>query len=159
MAKKVGRPRKHGYHLRTNKTKMKRPGRPRKPGPKKGTFGAKIGALKRQARAKAKKKAPLRLQMKAMEIISRRTQPKWRINILQPELDKEITVGGRVASSWIKALAWDDSKGAVLMYLLSGRLYEYILPFYIFEGWFYAHSKGTYFHYKNIRQYKCTRLI
>lgn len=159
MARKVGRPAKRGRHLRSTKPKMGKPGRPRKRGVRKGTFGAKIGGLKRSAAARARKKPSKRVQMKAMEIISRRTQPRWRITILQPELDKEVTVGGRVASSWIRALAWDNNRGVALMYLLSGRLYEYVLPFYIFEMWFYAHSKGTYFHYKNIRKYPCTRLV
>jgi len=33
------------------------------------------------------------------------------------------------------------------MVLKNGYIYHFKIPFRIWEGWYYAHSKGTYFNY------------
>ena len=99
-------------------------------------------------------KARTRRRYKAVSIISRRTQPQWRIRVKVPRLDRKVFLGGKVASSWIAALAWDPRTSEALMYLIDGHLYAYKMKFKIYRGWYYAHSKGTYFWYKNIRNEK-----
>lgn len=77
-----------------------------------------------------------------IEIVARRGQPQ--VTALVPRIRKE-DVGGSVASSWISALAWDETRGITLMSLLDGKLYDVPIPFKMFERWFYALSKGTFF--------------
>lgn len=86
-----------------------------------------------------------RVKRKKIEVISRKAQPQWKIKVRVSRLEKKVSVEGEVASSWIAALKWDADKKIAIMYLLSGLWYSYKIPFAKFEGWYYAHSKGTYF--------------
>jgi len=95
---------------------------------------------------------------KDITIISRRTQPKWQVTKEVAALDKGISFEGNVSSSWISALSWDADKGEALMYLLDGKLYVAKIPFSLFEGWYYAHSKGTYWHEMGLNKYKWKRI-
>lgn len=75
-----------------------------------------------------------------IEIVSRRGQPQ--ITAVVQQLKEQI-MGGVVSSSWIAGLYW---KGKwVLMELINGYSYNVYIPFRVFEEWYYAHSKGTFF--------------
>lgn len=89
-------------------------------------------------------------------IVSRVGQPQVTVEV--PQL-KQGDVGGRVASSWISALAWDQNRGFALMNLINGYLYDVFIPFKIFEEWFYAHSKGTYFNGNIKGKFKVVRVL
>ncbi len=75
-------------------------------------------------------------------IVSRKGQPQVTVTV--PRI-KEGDIGGRVSSSWISNLQWDSSGKRALMLLLNGYFYDVFIPFTIYEEWFYAHSKGTFF--------------
>lgn len=77
-----------------------------------------------------------------IEIVARKGQPQV---IARVSRFKKEDVGGAVASSWISALAWDETRGITLMSLIDGKLYDVPIPFKMFEQWFYALSKGTFF--------------
>ena len=95
---------------------------------------------------------------KEITIISRRSQPKWQVTAEVAALDKGISFEGNVSSSWISALSWDAERQVALMYLLDGKLYVAKIPFSLFEGWYYAHSKGTYWHEMGLNNYKWKRI-
>lgn len=78
-----------------------------------------------------------------LEIIARTGQPQVKAKVAR--LEKKVAIGGGVASSWISALQWDPTRGIVLMALINGYLYDVPIPFKMFEQWYYALSKGTFF--------------
>ena len=81
-----------------------------------------------------------RAKTRRIEIVSRRGQPQIIATVQQL---KEQIMGGVVSSSWISALYW---KGKwVLMELINGYSYNVYIPWKMFEEWYYAHSKGTFF--------------
>ena len=98
-----------------------------------------------------------RTKLRTLKSISRKGQPSPVITV--PRIEKAISPGGGVASSWISALQWDNDKKDALMYLINGYLYSFKIPFKIFEQWFYATSKGTFFNYMIKGRYKYKRLL
>jgi len=66
----------------------------------------------------------------------------------------------RVSSSWIAALGYIKKRKVVTMNLIDGHIYHIIgVPFKVFEEWYNAHSKGTFWHVKNIRdKYKVVKI-
>jgi hypothetical protein len=85
-------------------------------------------------------------QYKKITVISRRTDPHHKIRIKVHRLDKKVAASGNVSSSWISYLEWNPFAQTVTMGLIDGWNYVYRMPFKLFEGWYYAHSKGTYWH-------------
>jgi hypothetical protein len=85
-----------------------------------------------------------RVKKEKMELVARRGQPQAiaRVPVL-----KKADVGGRISSSWIAELLWDNSRNVAIMILIIGYVYDVFIPFKIFRQWFYAVSKGTYFNY------------
>ena len=81
---------------------------------------------------------------KTIEVISRRTDPAFRIDVKLPKLDRSVPSSGNVASSWIAYLEWNPYAETVTMGLLDGRNYVYKMTFEEYTGWYYAKSKGTY---------------
>ena len=79
-----------------------------------------------------------------IEVISRRSDPAFRIDVKLPKLDRSIPSSGNVASSWIAYLEWNPNNNTVTMGLLDGMNYVYNMTFEEYTGWFYALSKGTY---------------
>lgn len=111
--------------------------------------------------APPKEKRPTHAEMfrkkkREIEIISRRTQPQWKRKVVVERLKKKEGAGGIVSSSWIWSLEW-TGRGWVIMTLLNGYTYNVYIPFKIWEGWYYAHSKGTYFNYIIKSKYKVVR--
>ena len=75
-------------------------------------------------------------------IVSRKDQPQVTAQVQRlVRQDME----GPVSSSWIANLAWDNTKKIALMLLINGYFYDVYIPFKVFEEWFHAHSKGTFF--------------
>ena len=72
-----------------------------------------------------------------------------------PRLEKKEGTGGMVASSWIASIQWMGNWA--YMVLLNGYSYNVYIPFRMFEEWYYAHSKGTYFNYAIKDKYKVVR--
>jgi hypothetical protein len=92
---------------------------------------------------------------RTIQIVSRRGQPQVETEVLRL---KRQDIGGSVSSSWISALAWDNKNDKALMYLLNGYFYDVFITFKVFEEWYYAHSKGTFFN-ENIKdKYKVVRV-
>ena len=79
-----------------------------------------------------------------IEVISRRTDPAFRIDVKLPKLDRSIPSSGNVSSSWIAYLEWNPFNKTVTMGLLDGWNYVYNMTFEEYTGWYYANSKGTY---------------
>lgn len=75
-----------------------------------------------------------------IEIVSRRGQPRVRAEVKRI---KKAEIGGYVSSSWIAIIEWRDDHA----YMMTLDDYEYniYIPFDVFEAWYYAHSKGTFF--------------
>jgi len=100
-----------------------------------------------------------RQKTKKIEVVSRKSQgPKWKMTIKAPVLDKSISVGGQVASSWISAIVWDATNRDALMYLLNGYFYSFQIPFKVYQQWYYSPSKGTFFNEYIKGKYKYKRL-
>lgn len=97
-----------------------------------------------------------RKRKREIEIISRKTQPQWKMKVSVARLKKKEGAGGIVSSSWIWSLEW-TGKGWVIMTLLNGYTYNVYIPFKRWEGWYYAHSKGTYFNEIIKGKYKVVR--
>ena len=86
---------------------------------------------KKHATHPVRKKTRIRkhVKKKEIEIISRRTQPRWKTVQTVEALEKKISFEGQVSSSWIAALAWDADRKEALMYLKDGKLYIAKIPF------------------------------
>ena len=83
----------------------------------------------------------------AQEVISRVSEGiRSRIVVDLPTLDVAVPSSGNVASSWIAYLEWNPTNRTVTMGLLSGWNYVYRMPFSLYQGWYYANSKGTFWH-------------
>ena len=89
-----------------------------------------------------------------IEIVSRRGQP--RVIAVVPRLARQ-DIEGPVSSSWISNLAWDNTRRIALMLLINGYFYDVFIPFNLFEEWFVAHSKGTFFNQKIRKRYDVVR--
>lgn len=72
-----------------------------------------------------------------------------------PKLEIAAGVGGMISSSWISSLEWQGKW--VLMTLLNGYSYNVYINKRLFEQWFYAHSKGTFFNYMIKGKFKVVR--
>lgn len=93
-----------------------------------------------------------------VDIVSRKTQPQIRAEV--QALKKQDVALSRVSSSWIAALGYIKSRKVVTMNLISGHTYHILgVSFKVFEEWYNAHSKGTFWHVKNIKDnYKVVRI-
>ena len=69
---------------------------------------------------------------------------------------KKREMGGPVSSSWIAMIEWNPN-GYAYFETLQGFRYNVFIPFDMFEEWFYAHSKGTYFNYMIKDKFKVER--
>ena len=87
-------------------------------------------------------------------IVSRRGQPQ-----IVAEVKRLVRqdIEGPVASSWISNLAWDNTRKVALMLLINGYFYDVFISFNLFEEWFVAHSKGTFFNQKIKGKFKVVR--
>lgn len=108
----------------------------------------------RRAKRKAQRiikrhKAPHIVKRK-IEIIARRGQPTGIQEI--PDIP-----GGVVASSWINRITWDDGNFAVMTTII-GYIYALYIPFRLYQEWYWALSKGTFFNKRIKNQYKVKRL-
>ena len=90
-----------------------------------------------------------------IKIVSRKGQPQVIAKVQR--LTKQ-DIEGPVSSSWISDLAWDKKRKLALMRLLNGYFYEVHIPFRVFEEWFHAHSKGTFFNGNIKKIYTVVRL-
>ena len=65
-----------------------------------------------------------------------------------------------VSSSWIAALAYNKGLKEGIMHLGNGYVYAIEdLPFKVFEQWYNAHSKGTFFNHMIKDKYKVVRKL
>lgn len=116
----------------------------------KGRLKLSTRKAKRKAQRIIKRHKTPYIAKRKIEIISRKGQPKATQMI-------EDIKGGPVASSWISRITWDDGNFAV-MSLLNGWVYAVYIPMRIYQEWYWAHSKGTFFNVKIKKQYKVKRL-
>lgn len=87
-------------------------------------------------------------------IVSRVGQPQVVAEV--PRLVRQ-DIEGPVSSSWISNLAWDNTRKIALMLLINGYFYDVFIPFNVFEEWFAAHSKGTFFNQRIRKKYDVVR--
>lgn len=76
-------------------------------------------------------------------IVSRRGQPQVTVEV--PTFKKQSFELKAVSSSWIADLGYIKEQNIATMVLLDGKIYHFQIPFKLFEAWYYAHSKGTFF--------------
>lgn len=100
-----------------------------------------------------------RIKTKKIEVITRRTEAVWKREEEVARLEPKVSVEGAVSSSWIASIGWDARAKVALMLTLAGYFYQFKVPFKIFEAWYYAHSKGTYFNYAVKDKYPYKRLF
>lgn len=122
--------------------------------PKKRRFKGRLKLSTRRTKRKAQRiikrhKAPHIVKRK-IEIIARKGQPTGVQEI--PDIP-----GGPVASSWISRTTWDDGNFAV-MTTMAGYVYAVYIPFRVYQEWYWALSKGTFFNKRIKNQYKVKRL-
>lgn len=101
-----------------------------------------------------------KIKTKEIAIVTRKEQPvpaKF-IYAEAKALSSKYVQGGMVSSSWISEVEWLPKKKAAFMSTINGWEYLFYIPFTIFEQWYYAHSKGTYFNYYVKDKYRYTRL-
>ena len=110
----------------------------------------------------AKEKRRFRKKKRTIEIVGRRYHysgepgigvplspiKNWKYKVKIDRLDPRVAASGNVASSWISYLEWNPYNKLTTMGLMDGWNYVYDMKFKEFEGWYYANSKGTYWHYK-----------
>ena len=102
------------------------------------------------------------VKKKEIDIVSRRGQPQVAAAV--PILKKQDVPETPVSSSWISHLAYNKKDNIAKMGTYDKRTgitrdYEVKLPMSVFAGWYYAHSKGTYFN-ENIRgKFPLRRLV
>lgn len=100
-----------------------------------------------------------KIKEKEIEIVTRKEQPlpahlkQMKVSALARQ---DIPLQ-RVSSSWIKELGYHKKEGFAVMTTLQGYGYYIYMPFGVFEAWYYAHSKGTYFNYQVKGKYTITR--
>lgn len=95
-----------------------------------------------------------------IKVITRKEQVGIEREIEIYALKKQDVVLSAVASSWIADLGYIAKRKVVTMVLTDGHIYHIIgVPFEVFEEWLHAHSKGTFWHVKNIKDnYKIIRI-
>jgi len=110
------------------------------------------------AKAKRYKKRFIsrRPKTREIEIVSRRGQPQVTVQV--PALKRQELEMASVASSWISHLSYDKGLGYATMVLIDGHIYTIKMPFKVFEEWFHAHSKGTFFNRRVRTQFTVRRL-
>ena len=113
--------------------------------------------INRREIAYRKRALSRRAKTRKIEIVSRRGQPQVIVDV--PAMKRQQLEMMAVSSSWISNLAYDKGLRYATMVLKDGHIYKILkLPFKIFEEWYYAHSKGTFFN-ENIRnKYTIQRL-
>lgn len=101
-----------------------------------------------------------REKTKEIAIITRKEQPQHTkfIYVEAKALSPKYIQGGMVSSSWIEEVQWIPEQKAAYMSTQTGYEYYFYIPFAIFEQWYYAHSKGTYFNYYIKDKYRYRRL-
>ena len=110
-----------------------------------------------QRQIRYKKRAITRkVKRHKVTVVTRKEQPIQDLEIEVPALKEKQIIGGRVASSWIATINW--IKIFAKMTLLNGYEYYVYIPFDVFEGWYYAHSKGTFFNGNIKGKYKVLRI-
>lgn len=91
-----------------------------------------------------------------IKIVSRKGQPEIRAEIRR--FKKQSFELGAVASSWIADIGYVAEQNIATMVLKDGKIYHFQIPFKLFEEWFHAHSKGTFFNQKIRDKYSWTRI-
>ena len=120
----------------------------------------KVNTLKKFPTQPKLKVSKIRKKVKTreVEIISRKAQGrKWKMTATVPRLEKKVSAGGAVASMWIAEIYWVAERGWAHMVLLNGYGYNVYIPFSVFEAWYYATSKGTFFNYMIKDKYRVVR--
>lgn len=68
----------------------------------------------------------------------------------------------RVSSSFITSVEFvykrGTDSGRLVIWMISGRAYDYMIPFDLWEGFYYAHSKGSYYNSYIKGQYRSSRV-
>ena len=105
-----------------------------------------VGRKRKRGRKPASFKGTLKrdlspYQTKNIDIVSREGQPQVRYRV--PMLKQQNIPSRPVSSSWIADLGYED--GVAEMGTQSGRDYDIELPIEVFNEWFHAHSKGTFY--------------
>jgi len=89
-----------------------------------------------------------RQQTREIEIVSRRSQgTKALIVARMPKIERKDYPVKPVSSTWIDQLGYDYS-GKYAIMVTDGKIYHCYMDFLLFEDWYYAHSKGTFFNIK-----------
>jgi hypothetical protein len=134
--------------FRPSKPKKKK-GRKRKPGPKP---------------RKAKTPARRTTKPKSITIISRKEQQQPVIRVTTSGPPKKSYPLRHVSSSWIGQLGYSPDFDEITMVTFDkkGNRRGYAIkdvPFSVWEGWYMAHSKGTYFNKVIKGNYKIEQLF
>ena len=112
-----------------------------------------------QRQIRYKKRAITRkVKRHKVKVVTRKGQPIQDLEIEVPKLKKQ-DIGGRVASSWIANIIWHEKRNHAVMSLIKNhRVYDVFIPFKVFEQWYWAHSKGTFFNGNIKGKYRVERV-
>jgi len=97
-----------------------------------------------------------KVKHRTIKVVSRKGQPQ--VTVQAPAMKKQQLEMAAIASSWIANLAYDKGLGYATMVLIDGHIYTIKMPFKVFEEWYYAHSKGTFFNERVKKEYTVRRL-
>lgn len=84
-----------------------------------------------------------KVKRRKIAIVSRKGQPQ--ITTIIPAFKKQSFELQSVSSSWISDIGYIKEQNIATMVLIDGKIYHFQIPFKLFEQWFHAHSKGTFF--------------
>lgn len=94
----------------------------------------------------SKEKLPTKKKLRTIQLISRKGQPRPFYTIERLERKSYLK---SVSSIWLSTIGFLYNGGDIgtgTFTTKTGRQYKiYNFPFEVFEEWYYAHSKGTYF--------------
>lgn len=119
------------------------------------------------SRSEIKKKKRIltrKIKRHGIEVVSRKEQPMPKMEVEVAKLKKQDIEERPVSSSWIATLGYEKGgwlglkTGTATMETKKGYRYEIDMPFDVFEEWFYAHSKGTFFNYAVRDKYPIRRV-
>ena len=93
-----------------------------------------------------------------IEIVTRKEYPEIETKVRR--LKKQDYPLTPVSSSFISEIGYETTGRIITIMMLAGKGYEYSnVPFKIWEGFYYAHSKGTYYNYYIKGKYDSRRII
>ena len=98
-----------------------------------------------------------RVKKEEVIIVSRRTQPAFLTKMKVEALARQDIPLQRVSSTWVREIGYHKKEKFAVMVTKKGYGYYIYCSFKVFNAWYHAHSKGTFFNYSVKGKYKIVR--